>query len=160
MVAPYPGYGPQGSAGPQPDPVFQVTLTKVTSAFVITMREPAVYTGTLQQLESRARSVLTHNLLLGWWGFPWGPIWTSMALSRNSGAIRQVRKLAAQGPQMEGPPMQGQPWSGPPAPGQPWPGWPGQPAPGQPWPGPPAQGQPWPAPPAQGQPWQRQPPQR
>jgi hypothetical protein len=131
VAAPYPGYTPPGPTSPSAGPAYRVRLTKVTSLIVVTTRRSATYTGTLQQLESRARSVLTHNLLLGWWGLPWGLIRTPMALSQNSDAMRRVRALAAQRPQVEGPPMPGQP----------------------------AQGQPWQAQPPQGQPWQGQPPQ-
>jgi hypothetical protein len=164
VAAPYPGYAPQGPASPVTGPVYRVRLTKVTSLIVVTTRRSAVYTGTLQQLQSIARSVLTHNLLLGWWGLPWGLIRTPMALSQNSDAMRKLRAFAAQPPQVGGPPTQGQPWQAPPAPGQPWQAppateqpWQAPPATGQPWQAPPAPGQPWQA---QGQPWQGQPPQR
>jgi len=26
---------------------------------------------------------ILHSLLFGWWGFPWGPIWTVMTVSRS-----------------------------------------------------------------------------
>jgi hypothetical protein len=68
----------------------------VSSFVVVTQQRHTVYTGTLEQLESAARSVRTHNLLLGWWGFPFGLVWTLRALSRNAKAIGQARSLAAQ----------------------------------------------------------------
>lgn len=75
---------------------YRVRLTKVSSFIVVTQQRHTVYTGTLEQLESAARSVRTHNLLLGWWGFPFGLVWTLRALSRNAKAIGQARSLAAQ----------------------------------------------------------------
>lgn len=75
--------------------MYRVTLTKVSSFVLYSQQRRTVYTGTLEQLEVRARSVRTHNLLLGWWGFPAGLIWTPMALSRNAKAMRQVRALHA-----------------------------------------------------------------
>jgi hypothetical protein len=75
----------------------RVPLTKVSSFLIITQRRTATYTGTLDQLEGIAHGVRTHNLLLGWWGIPAGPIWTSMALARNAKAVRQLRDLAAKG---------------------------------------------------------------
>jgi hypothetical protein len=73
---------------------YRVSLTRVTSVIFLTHRRRAVYTGTLEQLEHTARSVLAHNLLLGWWGIPFGLIWTPMALASNAKAVSQLRALA------------------------------------------------------------------
>jgi hypothetical protein len=81
---------------------YRMSLTKVTSFLIMTQQRRTVYTGSLAQLESAARSVQTHNLLLGWWGIPFGLVWTPIALSRNAKAMKQVRSLAA-GPPMPGP---------------------------------------------------------
>jgi hypothetical protein len=90
----FPGQAPAiGSTGA----VYRVRLTKVSSYLVVTQRRAVTYTGTLDQLEGVARAARTHNLLLGWWGFPFGLIWTSMALTRNARAMRQLRDLAAKG---------------------------------------------------------------
>jgi hypothetical protein len=88
---PEPAASPENAAR-----AYRVRLTKVSSFIVVTQQRHAVYTGTLEQLESAARSVRTHNLLLGWWGLPFGLVWTPMALSRNAKAIQQARSLAAQ----------------------------------------------------------------
>ena len=91
------GYGasaPPASSGNQR--LYRVRLTKVSSFIIMTQQRHTVYTGTLEQLEAAARSARTHNLLLGWWGIPFGLIWTPMALSRNAKAMRQARDLAAQ----------------------------------------------------------------
>ncbi len=74
---------------------YRVRLTKVSSFVIITQRRSSVYTGTLQQLEDSARSVRTHNLILGWWGVPFGLFWTPMALSRNAKAMQKLRELAS-----------------------------------------------------------------
>lgn len=104
-----------GYTSPQPpDPsagvagrMYRVRLTKVSSFVILTQQRHTVHTGTLEQLENAARSARTHNLLLGWWGVPFGLIWTPMAIARNAKAMRQARELAA----------------APPAPGPAVPGW-------------------------------------
>jgi hypothetical protein len=68
-------------------------LTKVTSFVLLTQQRRTVYSGTLERLERAYRDTLTHNLLLGWWGIPFGLIWTPLALSRNAKAMRQFRNL-------------------------------------------------------------------
>lgn len=91
------GYGapaPPASSGNAR--MYRVRLTKVSSFILMTQQRHTVYTGTLEQLEAAARSARTHNLLLGWWGIPFGLIWTPMALARNAKGMRQVRELAAQ----------------------------------------------------------------
>jgi hypothetical protein len=77
--------------------VYRVRLTKVSSFLVVTQRRTATYTGTLDQLEGIARGARIHTLLLGWWGIPFGLIWTPMTLARNAKAMRQLRDLAAKG---------------------------------------------------------------
>jgi hypothetical protein len=77
---------------------YRVSLTRVTSMIIMTYQRRAVYAGTLEQLERSARSVLVYNLLLGWWGFPFGLIWTPTALVRNAKAMKQIRSLAAAPP--------------------------------------------------------------
>jgi hypothetical protein len=74
---------------------YRVRLTKVSSFLVITQRRTAAHSGTLDQLEEAARAARAHNLLLGWWGVPFGLVWTPMALTRNAKAMRQLRDLAA-----------------------------------------------------------------
>jgi hypothetical protein len=75
--------------------LYRVRLTKVTSFIIMTQQRHTTYTGTVEQLEAAARSVRTRNLLLGWWGVPFGLIWTPTALARNAKAMRQVHELAA-----------------------------------------------------------------
>lgn len=107
--APAPGYGaPQGQngfpgqtgfpPGTPPGygalPTFRVSLTKVTSMVFMTQQRRTVYTGTLEQLETAARNAMVHNLTLGWWGIPFGLIWTPIALVRNANNMKQIRALA------------------------------------------------------------------
>jgi hypothetical protein len=75
--------------------VYRVRLTKVSSFLIMTQRRTVTYTGTLEQLEGFARGARMHTLLLGWWGIPFGLVWTPMALARNAKAMRQVHDLAA-----------------------------------------------------------------
>jgi hypothetical protein len=83
----------QAPATESADAVYRVRLTKVSSFLVITQRRTATYSGTLDQLEGIARGMRTHNLLLGWWGVPFGVIWTPMALARNAKAMQRLRNL-------------------------------------------------------------------
>jgi hypothetical protein len=76
---------------------YRVRLTKVSSFLIVTQRRSVTHSGTLDQLEAAARAARTHNLLLGWWGVPFGVIWTPMALARNAKAMRQLHDLAANG---------------------------------------------------------------
>ena len=75
------------------DAIYRVRLTKVSSFLVVTQRRAATYSGTLDQLEGIARGARTHNLLLGWWGVPFGVVWTPMALARNAKAMQRLRNL-------------------------------------------------------------------
>ena len=84
---------PTGATGT----VYRVRLTKVSSFVVVTQRRSATYSGTLEQLEGFARAARNHTLLLGWWGVPFGVIWTPMVLAQNARAMRKLRELAAQG---------------------------------------------------------------
>jgi hypothetical protein len=86
----FPGQAPTRESA---DAVYRVRLTKVSSFLIITQRRTATYSGTLDQLEGIARGARTHNLLLGWWGVPFGVIWTPIALARNAKAMRQLREL-------------------------------------------------------------------
>ncbi len=96
MSDPQGGFASPEPAAPSGDGrIYRVRLTKVSSFVIMSQQRHMVYTGTLEQLEAAARSTQTHNLLLGWWGIPFGLIWTPMALARNAKGMRQVRELAA-----------------------------------------------------------------
>jgi hypothetical protein len=75
----------------QGPPRFRVRFVKVTSVLIVTHRQAQIVTGTTEQLEAAYRKVLLHNLLLGWWGIPFGLIWTPVALAANAKALRKVR---------------------------------------------------------------------
>jgi hypothetical protein len=87
----------QATAAQSTGAVYRVRLTKVSSFLVVTQWRMATYSGTMDQLEGIARGVRTHNLLMGWWGIPFGLIRTPMALAGNAKAMRQLRDLAAKG---------------------------------------------------------------
>jgi hypothetical protein len=91
---------PATLAEPAPAPVeqagrYQITLGQVTSWLLLTQRKARVYDGTLEELERTYRATLRHNLALGWWGLPFGLIWTPIWLSRNRAARKTLRALAA-----------------------------------------------------------------
>ncbi len=82
----------------QPAQAFQLRLIEVTSVLVVTVRTPRILTAaTAEELDRFYRNTLIHNLLLGWWGFPFGLIWTPMALVQNARARSKLRGLMAGG---------------------------------------------------------------
>jgi hypothetical protein len=74
---------------------YQITLGQVTSYLLLTQRKAHVHEGTLEELERNYRATLLHNLALGWWGLPFGLIWTPIWLSRNRAARKALRARAA-----------------------------------------------------------------
>lgn len=90
------------AATPSPGPAepadpnlrYQVLLTQVTSLLLFTRKQTKPFVGTAHEVQQRYRRVLAHNLLLGWWGFPFGLLWTPLALWRNASAIGQLEHLA------------------------------------------------------------------
>jgi hypothetical protein len=63
----------------------------------VTRRNVRASSGSLEELTAFYRKVRKHNLLLGWWGFPFGLVWTPMSLSRNRKTLGKLRELAASG---------------------------------------------------------------
>jgi hypothetical protein len=76
------------------EPLFRIALSRVTSVVILTQRQTHVYTGTFEQLERAYRQARTYNLLAGWWGIPFGIVWTPMCLWRNRKALAELRALA------------------------------------------------------------------
>jgi hypothetical protein len=70
-------------------------LTTVTSVILVTHRRTTTHSGTFEQLERQCRDTFLHNVLLGWWGFPFGLVWTPIALIRNRRALRELRSAVA-----------------------------------------------------------------
>lgn len=85
---------PGGGPGDQL-PSFRLVLFKVTSVAIYTSRAQVTFTGTMPALEDAYRKVRRHNLLAGWWGFPFGLAWTPLVLFRNRTTMRKLRQLAA-----------------------------------------------------------------
>jgi len=88
----------EAEAAPAPvgDPgSHQLRLGKVTGMLLLTQRSTRVYEGTLDELELAYRATLRHNLLLGWWGLPFGLIWTPIWLSRNRSARKALHAITA-----------------------------------------------------------------
>lgn len=81
-----------------PSIVYSLRITAVTSFLIMTQRRTKAMTGDIPQLEAFYRKVLTHNLILGWWGLPFGLIWTPMVMSRNKAALKKLHRLQAEGP--------------------------------------------------------------
>jgi hypothetical protein len=74
---------------------FRLTITQVSSYLIITQKKTKSFVGSIDELEANYRKVLTHNLTMGWWGIPFGLIWTPLTISRNAKALKQLRALAA-----------------------------------------------------------------
>jgi len=72
---------------------YRLVLTEVTSVLLVTYRRSRVFGGTLDELEAAYRRVRRHNLLLGWWGVPFGLIWTPLNLWRNRRRREALRDL-------------------------------------------------------------------
>jgi hypothetical protein len=76
-------------------PMYRLAVVEVTSVLVYTQQRTRVFTGSLDELEGRYRAATRHNVLFGWWGFPFGFIWTPIALHGNAKSVRLLRELAA-----------------------------------------------------------------
>jgi hypothetical protein len=90
------------SRGSAEVPRYRIALSKVTSLGVFTRRSSTAYTGSLAELETIYRKVLHHNLLAGWWGIPFGVVWTPMVLMANRRAMVKLRGTAAGSPEVPG----------------------------------------------------------
>lgn len=81
-----------------PPPVtYSLRLVEITSYLVVSRRGLRSSSGSVEALNGLYRSVLIHNLLFGWWGFPFGLIWTPMALYSNAKARRKLLELSSSG---------------------------------------------------------------
>jgi len=77
---------------------FRLALLEVTSYLIVTQRKTRVYTGSYDQLMDHCRKVMTHNLVAGWWGIPFGLVWTPLALRKNAQAKKKLAEIASQPP--------------------------------------------------------------
>jgi hypothetical protein len=77
---------------------FRLALLEVTSFLIITQRKTRVFTGSYDQLMEQYRKVMTHNLVAGWWGIPFGLVWTPLALRKNARARKKLEEIASQPP--------------------------------------------------------------
>jgi hypothetical protein len=72
---------------------YRLVLTEVTSMLVVTHRRSRVFGGSPEELDAAYRRVRRHNLLVGWWGFPFGIAWTATNLWRNRRRHAALRRL-------------------------------------------------------------------
>ena len=68
----------------------------------MTQKSYPTVTGSLSDIEYLYRKVLTHNLMFGWWGFPFGLVWTPLSIAKNRRARNKIRQRAAEGTAAEG----------------------------------------------------------
>ena len=87
----------QPGALPPPAVHYNLRLLRVMSFIVMTQRRTIGRSGSIEELGAFYREILIQNLLLGWWGIPFGLIWTPICLFRNRQAFQQLRTLASRG---------------------------------------------------------------
>lgn len=80
-----------------PPATYRLKLVRVTGIIYVTRRTNPEETGSLNAMQAFYRKVQRHNALLGWWGIPFGFIWTPMALYRNSKAWKKLGEISASG---------------------------------------------------------------
>ena len=91
-----------GTPAPKPDAKsalssnnrFDLKLVKVTSAGFLSFRRERVIRGYPAHLRQAYWKAQTHNLLLGWWGVPFGLLWNIFALIGNQRAYHRMKDLA------------------------------------------------------------------
>jgi len=87
-----------GGALRPPARKFTLSLLQVTSVILVTTRKRRALTASSpEEFRDFHREVLVHNLTLGWWGLPFGLIWTPVALIQNQRAVSKLRGLMATG---------------------------------------------------------------
>jgi hypothetical protein len=74
---------------------YRIAFTKVTSMLLLTQQRTRPVSGTLAELEKAYTDAQSHTLLYGWWGIPFGLIFTPWALWKNAKRMKSVRELAA-----------------------------------------------------------------
>jgi hypothetical protein len=93
-----PTYPPPAPGSPDPatpaSGLYRLRIGTVTSFVLMTQRRTVTHTGTFEALQAIYNKARTHNLLAGWWGIPFGLIWTPIVLNRNARAFKQLRQLA------------------------------------------------------------------
>ncbi len=62
------------------------TVAVAHSFLIFSMLQPKVIVGCSGCIRAEAKRLSAKSLLLGWWGIPWGPIFTIRALSANAKA--------------------------------------------------------------------------
>jgi hypothetical protein len=82
--------------------VIRLTLLRVTSVILFSQRSRVTKSGSPDELSAFYKSVFWHNVTLGWWGLPFGLIYTIGSLSQNSKARQKIRALQASGAAPEG----------------------------------------------------------
>jgi hypothetical protein len=85
-----------------------VEFSYCVSLLVVTLRRSAVvFVRPGESTLSAAMPYLLLSLFLGWWGFPFGLIFTPIAIFQNlSGGTDHTARFAAQMPRAPSPPMQ------------------------------------------------------
>jgi hypothetical protein len=74
-----------------------VSYYRVTSVVIYTNRMPVRVIGDLKRHQEEYRKAQLWTALLGWWGFPFGIIWTMSSLVKNSNQLKSVKELLTSG---------------------------------------------------------------
>ncbi len=59
----------------------------------MTQRRTVTLTGTFEELPGSYNKARTHNLLAGWWGIPFGLIWTPIVSATKSSPVVVYRRF-------------------------------------------------------------------
>jgi hypothetical protein len=73
------------------------TYRRVTSFVIVSQRSGTKVTGNLETHRKACKAAQTHTALAGWWGLPFGIIWTIAALTSNSKMLKSVEALLTSG---------------------------------------------------------------
>lgn len=92
-AAPAPASSGRDGALAEPPRAFTLRLISVRSFLFYTTRRTRAMSGSVEALDAFYRKILIQNLILGWWCFPFGIVWTPAALTRNAKARRKLREL-------------------------------------------------------------------
>jgi len=73
------------------------TYRKVTSVVFFSQRTGVKVTGGMDAHLKAYKAAQRHTAIFGWWGIPFGLIWTPMTLFNNKKMLRSVQALLASG---------------------------------------------------------------
>ena len=76
---------------PPKEPLAKATYTKVTSIVILTFRHEVTVVGNLDVHNLAYKAAQAHCAAFGWWGIPFGLLFTPAALMKNVESFNQVK---------------------------------------------------------------------